>query len=126
VQDEGERIQNLAPREDAAEIVLGRRTLQLKHAPDAVHPDQDQVPRAVVILVQKLDQHVETTGAHEHLQRQRRGLVHLAHKSSSFETDVARVLPGSEFRDDGDAAHETEILLQFDVVENDLPRVRYV
>ena len=142
MQHQSERIQDLAAREDAAEIVLGRGTLpdvsrpnlierprpsrnnntylELKHIPDAIDANQDQISRRIVVLVQELDENVETTGADKHLQRRGGRLVHLAHEGGGLEPDLVGVLPRGELCNDGDAANEAQVLLQFHIVEDDL------
>jgi hypothetical protein len=123
VEDGSQRIQDLAPREYPAKVVLRRRALELEDAPDPVDAYQHKTLRCVVVFVQKLHQHVQTASTDEHLECERRGLVHLPHERCCFQPDFVRVLPGRELGDDGDAAHEAQVLLEFDIVEDDLVHV---
>lgn len=100
--------------------------MQLEHIPDAVDTDKDQITRAVVVLKQKLHEHVETASTDKHLQRQGRSLVHLPHESGRLEPDFVRVLPRRKLGDDRDATDEAQVLLYLDIVEDDLMMARQI
>lgn len=94
--------------------------LELKHVPDTINANQHQASRFIIVFIKEFDKHVETTSTDKHLQGQCRCLIHLSHKRRCFQTDVVRILPCGKFRDDWNSSNEAQVLLYFDIIQNDL------
>lgn len=94
--------------------------LKFKYVPDPIDTYQYQVSSLVIILVQKLNKYIEPTGTDKHLKGQCWCLIHLPHKRGSFKSDFIWILPRGKLGYDRNAADETEIFLDLNIIQYDL------
>ena len=100
-------------------VKLVASNLKFKYRRYSVYGHPYNVFVTVVVIVQELNDHIETSAGNEHLQRSA-CLTHLLNEPSDLEPHRLWVGPLCKAKDSGKSAHKAKVLLNFSIVFNEL------